>query len=167
MVHRSLNLTSIFKYYFYCRTGSVLHADRGYRMRNKQRGNRLPLATAPKVIWALIANWQREPFSPRKRTSQNMKFLFLWVIFALMDPAPDSWSTDLTESGFETLIFSILFGIAVEIREFICTISDLGGSDPLPDGDGRGPGAGRPATHHQGGDGTGHQAHTGSGWGFI
>ncbi len=34
---------------------------------------------------------------------QNMKFLnfflFLWVIFALLDPDPDSGPTDLIESG--------------------------------------------------------------------
>ncbi len=51
-----------------------------------------------------------EPFSPQKRTSrtQNIKFLifflFLWVIFALLDldPYSESWygSTDLIESGY-------------------------------------------------------------------
>ncbi len=50
-----------------------------------------------------------EAFSPQKRTSSTSKhknlnfFLFLWVIFDLLDPDPDSesgyGSTDLTESG--------------------------------------------------------------------
>ncbi len=57
-------------------------------------------------------------------------FLFLWVIFAHMDPAPDSGSIDLIESGSETLILSIPFGTVGGIREVICTISCLGGSDP-------------------------------------
>jgi hypothetical protein len=48
-----------------------------------------------------------EAFSPQKRTSStsNMKFLnfflFMWIIFALLDPNSDSGygSTDLIESG--------------------------------------------------------------------
>ncbi len=53
----------------------------------------------------------REAFSPQKRTSSTSKheisyfFIFLWVIFALLDPDPDSesGSTDLTKSGSATL----------------------------------------------------------------
>jgi hypothetical protein len=30
-------------------------------------------------------------------------FLFRWLIFALLDPDPDSESPDLIESGYETL----------------------------------------------------------------
>jgi len=35
---------------------SALHAIRRFRMQRAQKGDRLPFATAPKVIWALLAN---------------------------------------------------------------------------------------------------------------
>ncbi len=35
---------------------SALHAIRRFRMQSDQKGHRLPFATAPKVIWALLAN---------------------------------------------------------------------------------------------------------------
>ena len=40
-------------------TCSALHAIRGYRRQMGLKGNRLPFATAPQVIWALLATWQR------------------------------------------------------------------------------------------------------------
>ncbi len=62
-----------------------------------------------KIAIYLSLGLHKEAFSPQKRTSKNMKFLdlflFLWVIFALLEPDPDSesvsgyWSTDLIESG--------------------------------------------------------------------
>jgi hypothetical protein len=36
---------------------SALHAIRGYRRQRGLKGNRLPFATAPQVIWAILANW--------------------------------------------------------------------------------------------------------------
>jgi hypothetical protein len=52
-----------------------------------------------------------EAFSPQKRTpsTSNMIFLhfylFLWAIFALLNPDSKFGSTDLIGSGSETLIF--------------------------------------------------------------
>jgi hypothetical protein len=40
-------------------TWSALHAIRRFRMQSDQKGDWLPFATAPKVIWALLANGQR------------------------------------------------------------------------------------------------------------
>ncbi len=38
---------------------SALHAIRRFRMQSDQKGDRLPFATASKVNWALLANYQR------------------------------------------------------------------------------------------------------------
>ena len=40
-------------------TWTALHAIRRFRMQSDQKGDRLPFATAPKVIWAPLANFQR------------------------------------------------------------------------------------------------------------
>ncbi len=66
--------------------------------------------------WASIKNVQAiwEAFSSQNRTYSMTKykisqlFLFLWVIFAFLDPDPESGSTDLIESGSETQINFII-----------------------------------------------------------
>jgi hypothetical protein len=40
-------------------TWTALHAIRRFRMQSDQKGNQLPFATAPKVIWVPLANCQR------------------------------------------------------------------------------------------------------------
>jgi hypothetical protein len=58
------------------------------------------------IFLSKIAIFQatEEAFSPQKRTSSTSKheiakkILFLWVIFALLDPDPESGSTGLIES---------------------------------------------------------------------
>ncbi len=74
---------------------------------------------------------------PQKRTSSNSKheistfFLLLWVIFALLDPDPDSesGSTDLIESGSATLPKTLFrFSMAPSVPAVVFR----GGFLPLP-----------------------------------
>jgi hypothetical protein len=74
--------------------------------------------TIPRLL-KRISKLQKKPsgFSPQKRTSSTSKheisefILFLWVIFAHLDPDLDldseSGFSDLTESGSETLGTSV------------------------------------------------------------
>jgi len=66
----------------YCKTWSALHAIRGFRMQRDPKGNRLPFVTAPKVIWALLANCQRV-------TEHRMQYTFIFADF--LEFAGGSW----------------------------------------------------------------------------
>ncbi len=58
----------------YGKTWSALHAIRGFRMQSNPKGNRLPFATAPKVILALLVNCQRA-------MEHRMQYTFVFVDF--------------------------------------------------------------------------------------
>ncbi len=45
---------------------------------------------------------------------KTWNFLFMWVIFGLLDLDPDSGSTDLTESGSETLLIELASSVSYQ-----------------------------------------------------
>jgi hypothetical protein len=90
-------------------------------MQNNPKGNRLPFATAPKVICALIANCQR---ATEHRIQYTFNFLgYFWILQAvaetLLHAAKRNWKPFGAETKGGKYIFVFLFSVLTD-----CTLYD-------------------------------------------